>query len=256
MAALAVALASIVAPTASAQGSSTDSGFISVGNFPRFESDPYIRRPTVSAEPTFTDKETEQQWELALKYGMPFAGDRWSWQLSVPVEEVNGPGKQAIGLSDVEGTVNREISRGAWKQALSLQLTANTATNDLLGGGQWEIMPTYAIGHWLSPLFSAGMLLSWQYGFLVEDGKTQTDIIEPRILFATHLDVIGDLLSLDLRPRFDLTRNEFYSTLMPFLSGSLGPHFSGQFGFEFPLSQLAAKRVENSRVYVDISHGW
>jgi hypothetical protein len=247
-----MALASIVL----GQATAADSGLISVGKFPRFESDPYIRRPTLSAEPTFTDKETEQQWEVAFKYGMPILDDRWSWQVSVPIEHVDGPGKNATGLSDIELTMNREISRGAWKQAASLQLTANTASNDQLGNGQWEIMPTYSIGHWLSPLFSTGMLLSWQYGFLVDNGKTQTDIIEPRIIFGTHMDVIGDLLALDLRPRFDLTRNEFYTTLMPFLSGALGAHFSGQFGFEFPLRQLAAKRVENSRVYIDISHGW
>jgi hypothetical protein len=124
-----------------------------------------------------------------------------------------------------------------------------------LGDGQWEIEPTYALGHWFDPKFSGGLLLSWTYGFWVDSGKTREDVIEPRIILNYHVTE-RDNLSLDLRPRFDLTRNEFYSTLMPFISGPLGKHFSTQIGFEFPLSQLAAKRVENSRVYIDISHGW
>ena len=211
----------VAASTAAGQSTAADSTLMSVGQFPRFESDPYIRRPTASAEPTFTDKETEQEWQVALKYGMPLGDGRWSAQVSVPFEEVNGPGKQAAGLSDVEFTLNREIARGAWKQIGSLKLTANTATNQQLGDGQWEIEPTYAIGHWFSPLLSSGLLLSWTYGFWVDSGKTREDVIQPRLIFNYHLTT-RDNLSFDLRPRFDLTRHEFYSTLMPFILRPIG----------------------------------
>ena len=243
-------------PPDSASPPSADSGFISIGHYPRFESDPYIKRRTISAEPTFTDKETEQEWQLALKYGAPIDGAlRWSWQFSVPFEEVNSPSKpSAAGLSDVALTVNHTYG-GTLRQALSLQLTANTATNQLLGDDQWEIEPTYTLGGWLVPWFSSGLLLSWSYGFWMDSGKTREDVIQPRMIFGFHPDERLDL-TLDLRPRFDLTRDEFYSTLMVLMSRPLRGGFSGQAGFEFPLSQLAAKRVENSRVYVDISHGW
>ena len=242
--------------TASAQAARTDSGYATIGDFPRFESDPYIHRPTASAEPTFTSKETEQQWGVAFKYGMPIGGQRWSSQLSVPVEQVTATsGKQAAGLGDVAFTVNHELSQGDPKQAVSLQLTANTATNQLLGNDQWEITGTYTLRHWFAPRISTAFLPSWTYGFWVDSGKTREDVIEPRLIFNVHGN--GDrTASLDLRPRIDLSRGEFYSTLMPFISSPLGKQFSGQLGFEFPLSQLAAKRVENSRVYMDISHGW
>jgi hypothetical protein len=179
---------------------------------------------------------------------------QWSWQLSVPVEEVNGPEKQASGLGDVALTVNHTFG-GALRGAFSLQLTANTATNQELGDDQWEIEPTATFGGWVVPWFSAGVLLSWSYGFWVDSGKTQEDVIQPRMIFGFHPDERLDL-SVDLRPRFDRTRDEFYSTLMVLASRPIHSEFSAQVGLEFPLSQLAAKRVENSRVYVDISHGW
>ncbi len=266
-AATSVAAALLLVAGGSARGQATspasdstppqsDTGFISIGHFPRFESDPYIKRRTFSAEPTFTDKETDQEWQLALKYGAPIDGGlRWSWQLSVPFEIVDTPGKpSAAGLSDVSLTVNHTYG-GALRQALSLQLTANTATNQTLGDDQWEIEPTYTLGGWLAPWFSSGLLLSWTYGFWVDSSKTREDVIQPRMIFGFHPDERLDL-TLDLRPRFDLTRDEFYSTLMVLASRPLGSGFSGQAGFEFPLSQLAAKRVENSRVYLDFSHGW
>jgi hypothetical protein len=232
-----------------------DTDFVSMGGLPRVESDPYIGRPTLSLEPTYTDKESEDQFELASKYGRPFDHERWSWQVAVPVEWVDSADQRFSGLSDVSLTLNHNWSKGHKRQAASLQLTANSASDPALGNGQWEVKSMYSIGRWLTTNVSAGLMLSWTYGFDVDSGRTRENVIEPRMLTSFHLRAKRHL-TLDLRPRFDLTRHEFYSTLMLLISSPLGRDFGGQFGFEFPLSQLAAKRVENSRLYVDLSHGW
>jgi hypothetical protein len=251
------AMAFMLAATlpAAAQDAPKDSGFISTGSLPRIESDPAIRRPTLSLVPTWTDKEDETQTELKLSFGAPTEDRTWSAKLSVPLEYVDSGAKHVSGLADIALTVNRVISQGRWRQAASLQLTANTATNPSLGNGQWEVEGTYSVGRWFTPAFSTGMLLSWTYGFAVDSGRKRTDVIEPRLVFAFHFHAQRDF-ALDLRPRFDLTRNEFYSTLMVMMSQPLAKDYAMQGGFEFPLSQLAAKRVENSRIYFDFSRGF
>ena len=248
------AVAMLAALPVAAQEMARDTGFIAAGKLPRIESDPYIGRPTFSLEPTWTDKESENQLEFTFKYGAPFKRRDWSWQLSVPVEHVESTGKQVNGLSDISFQLNHALSWAHWRQAVSLKLTANSAANPSLGDGQREIEPSYVIGAWLTPHISTGMLLSWAYGFDVDSGRSRKNVITPRTIVSLHFHGRRDF-TLDLRPRFDLTRNEFYSTLMLMMSAPLGTHMGGQAGFEFPLSQLAAKRVENSRIYIDFSYG-
>ena len=81
---------------------------------------------------------------------------------------------------------------------------------------------------------------------------TKKNVIVPRIVLSGRPDkkLYG---TIDLRPRIDITRNAFYSTMMLMLSRPLGDGYDLQAGYEFPLDSMARQKVEKSKVYLNLT---
>jgi hypothetical protein len=114
----------------------------------------------------------------------------------------------------------------------------------------------YSISHWFADeRLHFRFMPYWQYGFAVDTafGTKQKNVIVPRLVISAR--VTPELnATLDWRPRFDLTRNEYYATLMGLLSRPLPWWDLGvQAGYEVPLDSLAKRRVELQKLYITVS---
>jgi hypothetical protein len=250
---LSVAAACVLLGAAGASAQEVaDTGVAGAGELPRIESDPHVSRPTMSWKVEAVDQEHDDYWKLVPKWSTPFAHNS-SWEVELPLERWDSGGASVSGIAGANVVLNHGWRRHGLAQSLSLQLNANVATSPQLGSHQWEIEGTYGAGAWLGHALSGGLLLSWTYGFAVDSGFTQTNVIQPRVVVSFHLTRRVDA-TLDWRPRFDLTRGEYYATLMPMIALPLGRTYGLQAGYEFPLDALAEEHVEKSRVYVSFAH--
>jgi hypothetical protein len=237
-----------------------DSLFGAQGAMPRIEGDPNIQKSTAGAQCTFVDQLSDTYQQIQLSYARPFAHRSASWEIDVPVQHwdsVTG-GKTATSLANVSLSVNKRISskNSEWRQFASFALSPQTGLeNESIGSDQWTINGQWSISHWFyDQRLHLRFLPNWTYGFGVNtsNGTKQKNVIITRVVVTGRVTQTVDA-SLDWRPRFDLTRGQYYSTLMALVSAPLPWQLGLQAGYEFPLDSLAKKHVEESRVYINVS---
>jgi hypothetical protein len=181
-----------------------------------------------------------------------------SWELDVPFQHWDSVGGSKIvnGPANITLNVNKTIAEGKWRQIASVALSPSIGglVNTSIGNDQWVMQLQYSISRWFAEnRVHLRFIPYWQYGFAVDLGTTQKNVIVPRLVVSGR---VTDKLNatLDWRPRFDLTRGQYYATLMALLSRPLPWWDLGaQAGYEFPLDSLAKRRVELQKVYITVS---
>ena len=229
-------------------------------NMPRIEGDPNIQVPTAGLQLTFVDQVWDTYQQVQFSYARPFAKRKASWEIDLPFQHWDSVSstKTATSVANVTFNVNRVISSAdaGWRQTLSLALSTQTGLVDpSIGNNQWIIQPQYSISHWFfDNHFHFRSITYWQYGFAVDTatGTRKKNVIVPRIVLTGRLDRQLSV-TLDLRPRIDITRHAFYSTLMFMLSRPIGNSYGVQLGYEFPLDSMATQKVEKAKLYISLS---
>jgi hypothetical protein len=237
-----------------------DSLFGPQGDMPRIEGDPNIQRPTASAQLTFVDQVNDTYQQIQFGYARPFAHRSASWEIDVPIQHWDSVGgnKTVTSLANISLIVNKRISsrNATWRQFASLTLLPQTGLeNESVGNDQWVIQGQWSASRWFfDERLHFRFLPSWTYGWWVNtsNGTKQKNVIVPRMVVTGRVTSTFDA-SLDFRPRIDLARGEFYSTLMALVSTPLPWELGLQAGYEFPLDSLAKKHVEESKVYINVT---
>ena len=243
-----------------ARAAKADSLYGADGALPRIEGDPNIMRPTATVQLTVVEQVWKSYQQIQFSYARPFLKRKASWQVDIPIQHwdsISG-NKSVTSLANVSLTVNRRLDgeKASWRQALSLSLLPQTGLEDpSVGNNQWVVQPQYSISHWFAAdrvQFSS--ITYWTYGFAPDTAAhpTKKNIIVPRLVLTGRLNSKLSA-TLDLRPRIDITRHAFYSTLMVLVSRPLGEAYGFQAGYEFPLDSMARQQVEKSKVYVTVS---
>lgn len=252
---------SLARARARADTARTDSLYGVDGAMPRIEGDVNIRRPTAGLELIFVDQVWDTYQQVTFIYARPFAKRKASWEIDIPIQHFDSisGGKSVTSLANISLIVNRRLNTdsASWRQTISLQLQPQTGLEDpSIGNNQWIIQPQYAISHWFGDnRFHFRSLTYWQYGFAPDTSAhpTKRNIIVPRLVLTGRLNSKWDATA-DLRPRIDITRNAFYSTLMFLVSRPFGDAYGFQAGYEFPLDSMAKQKVEKSKVYLNLSY--
>jgi hypothetical protein len=237
-----------------------DSAYGPDGAMPRIQDDPYITKPTAAAQLTFVKQVHDNYDQIQFSYARPFMNKKASWEIDVPLQHWDSVGGSKIvnGFANITLNLNKTISDGKWRQIASIALSPNIGglVDPSIGNDQWVLQLQYSISRWFAGnRVHVRFIPYWQYGFAVDTvgGTVQKNLIVPRVVLSGR---VTDKLNgtLDWRPRFDLTRNQYYATLMALVSRPLPWWDLGaQLGYEFPLDSLAKRRVELQKVYFTVS---
>lgn len=130
-------------------------------------------------ELTETEEDANQFW---IRYAQPLSMGETDWLMraSLPINSFPTPpdGDHETGLGDfnIFAAYLFDMPNPALSIGLGPQLTAPTATEDLLGSEQWSAGLAQILFDGRSPTFQYGYLLTWQASFAGDDERADVNV--------------------------------------------------------------------------------
>ena len=167
-------VASMIGPVSAAEPSDAAQANNPLANMTAFNiHDYYI------GELTESDDDANQMW---VRFAKPFsiASTQWLMRASLPLNTYPAPpdGSNETGLGDfnIFAAYLIDIGNPAISFGIGPQVTAPTATEDLLGSEKWSAGLANVLFNAKSPVFQWGYLLTWQASFAGDDDRADVNI--------------------------------------------------------------------------------